>query len=236
MRKWWTRRNNDFVTLSRQSSDLMKTQDNIIKRFAELESQISAIRQGRTDLGIFVETEDFRRWATNAMSLIKIAFGEKSPHYENFKTNYDLFNGEDYVFDGAKGVFRAAKSDFEGGFGTKLEILVSGEIFGDFVGLAKEALRNDKKDVAAVLACAALEDALKRYAVNQGLSVDNKEMSDVVNALKAKGLVGGAQKTLLDTMPKIRNFAMHADWSKVTPQDVGSVIGFVEQFLIQNFS
>jgi len=39
-------------------------------------------------------------------------------------------------------------------------------------------------------------------------------MSDVVGALKAKGLVGGAQKTLLDTMPKIRNFAMHADWSK----------------------
>jgi len=36
-------------------------------------------------------------------------------------------------------------------------------------------------------------------------------------------------------MPKIRNSAMHADWEKLTPQDAGSVIGFVEQFLLVNF-
>ena len=61
-------------------------------------------------------------------------------------------------------------------------------------------------------------------------------MEDVVNSLKAKGLVSGAQKTLLAAMPKIRNQAMHAEWSKLTPQDVGSVIGYVEQFLLSHFS
>ena len=213
----------------------MKSHDNINKRFAELESQTSALRRSRSDFGMCVDSGDFQRWSTNAQNLIKIAFGEKSPHYENFKTAYNLFHGYEYEFENVKGVFLAAKSDFEGGFGTTLEALVSGEIFGDFVGLAKEALSNDKKDVAAVLACAALEDALKRYAVGQGISVDGKEMTDIVNALKSKGLVGGAQKSLLETMPKIRNFAMHADWSKVTPQDVGSVIGYTEQFLLQNF-
>jgi hypothetical protein len=214
----------------------MKSHDTILKRFAELESQTSALRRGQNDFGTYIESGDYQRWGTNAINLIKIAFGENSPHYINFKTTYDAFNGSDYEFQNSKGVFLAAKSDFEGGFGTTLEALVSGEIFGDFIGLAKEALSNDKKDVAAVLACAALEDALKRYAVSQGISVDGKEMSDVVNALKSKGLVGGAQKSLLDTMPKIRNFAMHADWNKITSQDVGSVIGFVEQFLLQNFS
>ena len=213
----------------------MKSHDNINKRFAELESQTSALRRSRSDFGMCVDSGDFQRWSTNAQNLIKIAFGEKSPHYENFKTAYNLFHGYEYEFENVKGVFLAAKSDFEGGFGTTLEALVSGEIFGDFVGLAKEALSNDKKDVAAVLACAALEDALKRYAVGQGISVDGKEMTDIVNALKSKGLVGGAQKSLLETMPKIRNFAMNADWSKVTPQDVGSVIGYTEQFLLQNF-
>ncbi|HAO78960.1 MAG TPA: DUF4145 domain-containing protein [Verrucomicrobia subdivision 3 bacterium] len=213
----------------------MKGHDSIIKRFAELESQTSALRRSRSDFGMCVDSGDFQRWSTNAQNLIKIAFGENSPHYENFKAAYNSFHGYEYEFENVKGVFLASKSDFEGGFGTTLEALVSGEIFGDFVGLAKEALSNDKKDVAAVLACAALEDALKRYAVSQGISVDGKEMTDVVNALKSKGLVGGAQKSLLDTMPKIRNFAMHADWSKITPQDVGSVIGFTEQFLLQNF-
>ena len=61
-------------------------------------------------------------------------------------------------------------------------------------------------------------------------------MEEVVNALKTKGLVSGAQKTLLAAMPKIRNQAMHAEWSHLTPQDAGSVIGFVEQFLLSHFS
>ena len=56
-----------------------------------------------------------------------------------------------------------------------------------------------------------------------------------MNALKARGLVTGAQKSLLDSMPKFRDYAMHANWEKITAQDVGSVIGFVEQFLLSNF-
>ena len=98
------------------------------------------------------------------------------------------------------------------------------------------ALAEGAKDVAAVLACAALEDALKRLALLNNLEVSDKTMQDVVNALKAKGLVGGAQKSLLDTMPKIRDYTMHANWDKITPQDVGSVMGFVEQLLLVKFS
>lgn len=61
-------------------------------------------------------------------------------------------------------------------------------------------------------------------------------MQDIVNALKAKGLVSGGQKSLLDTMPKLRNYALHAEWAKLSEPDVSSVIGFVEQFLLSNFS
>ena len=38
------------------------------------------------------------------------------------------------------------------------------------------------KDVAAVLACAALEDALKRFGRLKGLQVEDKAMQEVVNA------------------------------------------------------
>ena len=138
--------------------------------------------------------------------------------------------------DALKGIFGAAKADYEGGYIFSMQALISGEIYGDFVALAMAALAEGAKDVAAVLACAALEDSLKRLALLNNLEVSDKTMQDVVNALKAKGLVGGAQKTLLDTMPKIRDYAMHANWSKITPQDVGSVIGFVEQLLLVKFS
>jgi hypothetical protein len=114
--------------------------------------------------------------------------------------------------------------------------VISGEIYRDFILLAKKALDERSKDVAAVLASAALEDALKRFAQMNGLDVTDKAMQEVVGALKARGLVRGAQKSLLDTMPKIRDYSMHANWDKITPQDVGSVIGFVEQFLLTEFS
>ena len=74
------------------------------------------------------------------------------------------------------------------------------------------------------------------FGILTGLLVKDKTMEDVINALKAKGLVSGAQKALLTAMPKIRNHAMHADWEKLTPQDAGSVIGYVEQFLPSHFS
>ena len=62
-----------------------------------------------------------------------------------------------------------------------------------------------------------------------------KVMQEVINALKAKGLVSGPQKSLLDSMPKVRDAAMHADWQRITSEDVGSVIGFVKQFLLKEF-
>jgi hypothetical protein len=103
------------------------------------------------------------------------------------------------------------------------------------VGLAKSALTEGYKDVAAVLASAALEDALKKYASLKELDVSNRSMQEVVSALKSKGLVLGAQKSLLDTMPKLRDYAMHANWEKLTDADVSSIIGYVEKFISTNF-
>jgi hypothetical protein len=186
--------------------------------------------------GDYVESGAWEQWATSAESLIGAVFGPSAPHTTNFKRAVGECNGDGHRVRSLFGIFMAAKEDFDGGYVFNVDLRVSGEVFGDFVGLARQALAEGHKDVAAVLACAALEDALKRYAVANGLGVDDKTMQDVVNALKGAGLVAGAQKTLLDSMPKIRNYALHADWSKLSEPDVSSVIGFVEQFLLSKFS
>jgi len=209
----------------------MRPGDLIAKRFTELEQQMAKVQPSRD-----TPTGEWYEWATSVMNLLQRAFGTDSAHHQNFQRVYDAFTGWESDVAAAKGVFRAAKADYDGGYIFNLETAVSGEIFGDFVGLAKLSLADGHKDVAAVLACAALEDALKRVAVRHGIDTADRSMQDVVSALKAKGLVGGAQKTLLDTMPKIRDYAMHAEWSKIGAADVSSVIGFVEQFLISHFS
>jgi hypothetical protein len=172
------------------------------------------------------------------MNLLNGVFGKDSPHYERFSVEMNNLTNN-YIpeerLNACRGIFVGAKNDIEGGYIFNVTSTVTGEIFGDFVAAAKSALDEDQHIVAAVLACAALEDALKRFAILNGLDVADKTMEEVVNALKSKGLVSGTQKGLLTTMPKIRNHAMHAEWDKITAQDAGSVIGFVEQFLLTHF-
>ena len=215
--------------------------DVFARRFNELEvmrTQIPWMPLDAFSGTAFVPNGAWQGWATSVQSLIRAVFGEKSEQYANF-TKALLRCGSEGIEPKVKALFflfYSAKQDFEGGYVFNVELRVSGEVFGDFVCLAQRALDEGHKDVAAVLACAALEDALKRYATTNDLDVDGKTMADVVNALKSAGLVAGAQKALLDRMPTIRNYALHANWEKISEPDVGSVIGFVEQFLLKNFS
>lgn len=214
----------------------MNIDDRVIRRLNELAEQSTKIRIERDDYIQTVNQQDWHEWATSVLSLFKGAFGPDSSHYQNFKKIYDGFDGMTWQKESAVGVFFAARADYGGGYMFNLRSMVSGEVFGDFVALARKSLDEGFKDVAVVLASAALEDALKRYAEREGLQISDKDMSEVVAALKAKGLVGGAQKQLLDSMPKIRNYAMHANWSKISDVDTASIIGFVEQFILSKFS
>ena len=206
------------------------------RRFKELDANFKSLPIEYNEYGGgSYPSGAWQRWATSCQNLIKAVFGDNSPHYENFIKSMQECHGHTFEVDVLRGVFASAKDDFDGGYVFNVELMVSGEVFGDFVMLAKQALSEGYKGVAAVLASAALEDALKRYATTSGLNVDGKSMTEVVNALKSQGMVAGAQKSLLDSMPKIRNYAMHADWDKISEPDVNSIIGFVEQFLLSHF-
>lgn len=216
---------------------MSRLRDDLAKRFSELAIQGDAIPFYGSSNDLASE-RDFHAWATSSLHVIQSAFGSKSPHSVRFEEALMKIGG-DYVrkrdLNIFRGIFLGAKSDIDGGYLFNFQAAISGEIFGDFVAAAKAALESGEHTVASVLACAALEDALKRFAVANELDVEGKTMEDIVNALKSKGLVSGAQKGLLAAMPRIRNHAMHANWDKLTPQDAGSVIGFVEQFLLANF-
>jgi len=218
------------------------TEEKIRQKFQSLIEEGKQIRSkagwnGDEYARTFPSSIDFQRFKTEVMNIVKSACGADSTHYGELKRLAESKEAatNSYYFKDFLGVLEAAQRDFDGGYLFDLEKRITGELFGDFVNLSKAAMREGHKDVAAVLACAALEDALKRYARGQGLVVDDQVMQAVVNALKGKGLVSGAQKSLLDAMPKVRDFAMHANWAKITAEDVSSVIGFVEQFLMSHF-
>jgi hypothetical protein len=141
-----------------------------------------------------------------------------------------------HLADSAKGVLQSIKSEVEAGLVGNIQLQAQAGIFGDFITAARRALEEDSKDVAAVLTCAALEDALKRYAEQQGLDVSDADMSQVINALKSKGVLRDPQATIVKSYVKLRDKAFHAEWGKVEKESVNSAIGFTEQFILSNFS
>ena len=209
----------------------------IQQRFDELKTQYDKLPFIRDEYQNYARAGAWQKWATSALHLIKVVFTENSPHYQQFVPVFEKashYAGEKSLL-ALRGIFDSAKEDFEGGYVFNLESRVSGEVLGNFVVMAKEALNGGHKNVAAVLACAALEDTLKRFAGANGLNVTDKPMNEVINALKSQGLVSGPQKSLLDSFPKIRIAALHAEWDNITEAAVGGVIGFVEHFLLSKF-
>ena len=211
--------------------------DRFTARFKELQRELDEMPVvKRLHYSDRVEADVWQKWATSVQSLIGAVCGTQSPYYKNFFTAQEKCNGLHSQVKALAGIFRSVKEAFDGGYLFDIERDVSVEIFGDFVVLAKRALAEDNKDVAAVLASAALEDALQRYARSNGLDVDGASMSKVIGAIKSKGLVSGAQKSMLAAMLEMRNHAMHAKWDRIQKPEVSSLIAFVEQFLLNNFS
>ena len=206
-------------------------------RFDELTIQLSRIDIIQPPSGgKMLDNAQWQQWATSALNLLQFVFGKTSAHYENFKIIYENHTSTNiFSHERAKGVFLAAKDDYLSGFATSIEVLTLSDVLGDFINLAKEALAAEQKNVAAVLASAALEDAIKRYCILNDIEIQNKELAELINLMKAKGLLSGAQKSLVEVMPRIRNSAMHADWDKIRIEDIASMIGFLEQFLLTKF-
>jgi hypothetical protein len=135
-----------------------------------------------------------------------------------------------------KGILRSMASDIRAGRMGSIRLEYQGQVFADFINVAKAALAEGTKDVAAVLAAAALEDTLKRYGQIKGLDVEDKDLTTVVNALKSVGMLSATQGALLKGMVPFRNKALHAEWAKIDTAEVQGVLAFVEEFLVKQFA
>jgi hypothetical protein len=101
-----------------------------------------------------------------------------------------------FSVDSAKGIFLAARADFEGGYVSTLAQGIAGEVFGSLLNSASTALKEGYKDSAAVLASAAFEDSLKRIGALHGLTLGEEDLGNVIGALKGRQLLqGGAAKS-----------------------------------------
>jgi hypothetical protein len=185
-----------------------------------------------------VDMQTWNHWVTSALNLVNASFGADSVHSKQLTRAIDPSekHGMSYSVEAAKGAFLAARADFEGGYVSSLAQGIAGEVFGSLLNSARIALHGGHKDSAAVLAAAAFEDSLKKIGTLHGLNVAEEELGNVIGALKAQQLLQGCAAKSAERFQNLRNWAMHANWEKVTAEEVGSLIGFVEQLLIKHLS
>jgi hypothetical protein len=139
----------------------------------------------------------------------------------------------------ARGAISSTIRELENGLVTNLRTSIQGEILGDMVGLAREALSADTPEtanVAAVLAAAAFEDCLRRLAAEKAGVQDRPKLESVVGALKDADLIRGGNISLANTLLKFRNDSLHADWQKVQQAQVESCLALTESLLREHFS
>ena len=224
-----------------------------LKRIDELLTELNELslsRRNNHGLDILLSDDDseapqVHQLFSATLNIASNIFGGKSPQVKSLVDQRKMIGAKKYINQSdelretchlVSGVLTSTKNDIELGLISRIIIQASGAVIGDFIAIAKNELKVGSKDVAAVLASAALEDALKRKADELGIKTENKDLSAIINALKSQGFIGGAQGPIVSSFVKLRNSAMHADWSKIQETDVNSMIGFLEPFLIKNFS
>jgi hypothetical protein len=115
---------------------------------------------------------------------------------------------------------------------------VQGELLGDLVGLAKEALSTnteETKNVAAVLTAAAFEDCVRRLATEKAGLQTRPKLEAVLASLKEAEVLKGGTVSLANSMLKFRNDSLHADWQLVSRAQVESCLALTESLLRDHF-
>src|SRR5882672_10795129 len=210
----------------------MKNDPIISRRFDELEKGISKLDSSvwQNDFGQkIVEGSTFQEWATSVVNILQCVFGEDSVHFKNFDTHYKAFKGYKYESDRSVGVFRSAKTDYEGGYLFKVESLISAEVIDSVLEQAQELLAAKYVGPSCVVAGVALETTLKKLCDKN--SIVHAKL-DKMNADLAKAGVYnvGVQKQVT-AWAHWRNDAAHGTWNTFTEQDVSDMIKGVQRFI-----
>jgi hypothetical protein len=188
---------------------------------------------------------DASRLTQGTVTLLALTHGQKSPQLSAFETdiaaaqaNANSMVRAMVVRSIASGALHNLKGEVESGLIGNLRLVITGEVLGDFLLLAKSSLdegTEEGKNVSAVLTAAAFEDLIRRMGVTFCGIQTRDELHKIVVALKTKGVLVGAQFGTVQAQLQFRNDALHADWKKIDAIGVKTVMLLVQELLLKHF-
>ena len=217
---------------------------------AQLEARAAEVKASMwttNDQGV-----DYAHSVTGAVqatvSILALVYGSPSTQLSLFldrvKSGVGGRDSQDYYYNQrvASEIVRVIDqglADKRAGMTGSVRVLAQGEVLGDFLGLAREAMVSrdgPSERVAAVLVAAALEETLKQIGASADVDVANRDIRGVIQKLKDAGLLVGAQVGLANGLVKFRDTAFHGQFDLIERATIESAFAFVEGLLIARFS
>lgn len=181
-------------------------------------------------------------------SLLALIYGDGSPQLLSYSKQLEQMQKKPQVWshvldrqivEHSQGTLRNLKREIETGLTGNLRQQITGEVLADLIQLSRTAMvqsAEGAKNVAAVLAAAAFEDAVRRMGKTFAGVIGQDDLSEVLKRLKDAGVMQGPQVGIAQSYLSFRNHALHANWDKIEKESIHSVLGFVEQLLLKHFS
>ena len=204
----------------------MKADKLINQRFSQLEKKAADVAATRSKVDL--DEGLFHGWASGVLSLLKSVIGDNQPHYQNFHRCYEKFQGY-YDFEDCRGIFLAAKEDYESGYLFSVRGLIKAEDSTDILEQAGELLGAGYKDPACVIAGVALEIAIKELCTRN--SIPHAQLDKMNVELCKKSVYNMGMQKQITTWAHWRNKAAHGEWSEYKETDVERMISGVTQFV-----
>ena len=177
---------------------------------------------------------------TGTARLIEIAAGENSSYYEGFQEvcQYELIITGKYkgtqVVNAIEGILIALRDDLEQDMLGKVENEIVRGNLATFLDSAQDVLNltNESKDIAAFQAGTALENGLKKIAVQNKVPVKDKDDIGSLNTKLATAKVYSAlDRSQIQTWKKIRDSVTHGKFSEYSADQVKVMIDGIKEFL-----
>jgi hypothetical protein len=205
-----------------------KDQEAIVQKFARLLEKLAQCSEElrRSEDGVMMSPVPYFEVRTSGLNLLVRTAGESSIYYREL-LNMDRVNPLIMT-----GILTAAMTDFPEGFMADTKLLVSAEVFADFLVQAEVLLENDYKDAAAVIIRAVLEDGLRRVCLSKGIEVKPRwGVDDLATQLTKHNVLTAVQKSEIDGKRELGNSAAHGRFDEYTSADVIAFHEFVQRLL-----
>ena len=179
-----------------------------------------------------LDSASFSGWQTQTIAFLINLLGETHTYVQSFKEIIQLTAAYEGSVRSGQAILNSVREDVSGGFLTDIKMLVSAEIFTDFIEMAKHLLECGYKDPAASLCGAVLEDGLGKIALKNGIKVKSREDISSLNQKCAdKHIYNRLVQKEIEVLNEIRNNADHGKFEDYKNENVGDMINKVSDFL-----